>query len=269
MVSSSRTLVVIAVIVLGSITLLFQFSGTFPSVPCTTVGGRDNVPKVAANPKPQTPSYDQLASRLPCPLKQQPWSWYSQCYQDSILWEEIFSKYPRKCYGTFLDVGSFDGKSLSNSKFFEETLGWHGICIEGGIKNFNQLIQNRPECINLYCAAYDKSGEVLHFIDEGTAGHIGGDTEVISCSLTDVLLRHNMLHIDYMSIDIEDAEIFAFQGIDFSIIDIDVITVELAGRNPDGDEAVRNVLRANNYTFLHRITWPNDDSLLDELWAKL
>ena len=149
-------------------------------------------------------------------------------------------------------------------------------------KNFNQLIQNRPECINLYCAAYDKSGEVLHFIDEGTAGQyefvlcllaylrsIGGDTEVISCSLTDVLLRHNMLHIDYMSIDIEDAEIFAFQGIDFSIIDIDVITVELAGRNPDGDEAVRNVLRANNYTFLHRITWPNDDSLLDELWAKL
>lgn len=99
---------------------------------------------------------------------------------------------------------------------------------------------------------------------------IGGTQEVISCSLTDVLVRNNVLHIDYMSIDIEDAEIFAFRGIDFSIIDIDVITVELAGRNPDGDEAVRNILRANNYTFLHKITWPNQEKvLLDELWQKL
>lgn len=30
---------------------------------------------------------------------------------------------------------------------------------------------------------------------------IGGTQEVISCSLTDVLVRNNVLHIDYMSID--------------------------------------------------------------------
>lgn len=100
----------------------------------------------------------------------------------SLLWEEIFSKYPRKCYGTFLDVGAFDGKTLSNSKFYEETLGWHGvssfqlrnslpqICIEAGTNNFNQLIHNRPQCINLFCAAYSTSGEVLHFTDDSTGG---------------------------------------------------------------------------------------------------
>ena len=119
MVSSSRTLVVIAVIVLGSITLLFQFSGNkilcyshktrhFPLCP---VYYRWRVaityPKLQLILNLKLLHTDQLASRLPCPLKQQPWSWYSQCYQDSILWEEIFSKYPRKCYGTFLDVGLF------------------------------------------------------------------------------------------------------------------------------------------------------------------
>ena len=42
----------------------------------------------------------------------------SQCKEDRIIFEKFFSK-PLKCGGTVLEIGGFDGKTYSNSWFYE------------------------------------------------------------------------------------------------------------------------------------------------------
>lgn len=42
----------------------------------------------------------------------------SQYKEDEIIFDKFYSK-PLKCGGTVLEIGGFDGKTLSNSWFFE------------------------------------------------------------------------------------------------------------------------------------------------------
>ena len=42
----------------------------------------------------------------------------SQYFEDEIVFEKFFANPPR-CGGTILEIGGFDGKTLSNSWFFE------------------------------------------------------------------------------------------------------------------------------------------------------
>lgn len=63
----------------------------------------------------------------PCPLKPT-FKFYSEHGQDRIMFAEFFEHFNHpRCYGTFLDVGAFDGREMSNSLFFEESLGWSGV----------------------------------------------------------------------------------------------------------------------------------------------
>lgn len=79
-----------------------------------------------------------------------------------------------------------------------------------------------------------------------------------------------MTSVDFMSLDVEDWELYALQGIDFSIVDIPIITVELAGRVPDREAKTRKILIENGYTFLRYIRSPRNESRpVDELWARV
>jgi len=54
-------------------------------------------------------------------------NFYSQYNQDKFIYENFFHN---KKEGVFIDIGAYDGLMLSNSKFFEDTMNWTGICIE-------------------------------------------------------------------------------------------------------------------------------------------
>ena len=54
-------------------------------------------------------------------------TYYSQYKQDVILDKHVFKGFRN---GFFVDVGAHDGKSLNNTLYFEESLGWSGINIE-------------------------------------------------------------------------------------------------------------------------------------------
>lgn len=186
----------------------------------------------------------------PHPLSGSESQFYSQCKQDAYLYEHIFKDKPN---GVFVDIGANDGITLSNTYFFEKQMGWTGICIEPIPEIFARLKSNR-NCICIQGCIADKAGtqsflrvrspaygtEMLSgIIDKYDQRHIqriqkevkrtGGSTEILSVpcyTLTQLLIEHNIHHVDYLSLDTEGGELDILKSIDFSKIDIDVIDVE-------------------------------------------
>ena len=172
---------------------------------------------------------------------------YSQYQQDQYLYENIFKG---KRNGVFVDIGAHDGVTLSNTYFFEKNMGWTGICVEPIPEVFARLKASR-KCICVEGCVFDKRPTVSFLKISGWAEmlsgivenydprHVkrlhwemdlnGGKSEVIQVTCYDfnqLLLNHNMRHIDYLSIDTEGGEMGILQSIDFSKIDIDVLEVE-------------------------------------------
>jgi hypothetical protein len=137
---------------------------------------------------------------------------YSQ-HGESLILSEIFKKIePKNKY--FVEFGARDGASLSNTKYFSETLGWTGLLMDidptnpavfkeaVSAGNINELLKKYdcPETVDLisididgndyhvlkslnhnctvviieYNSHYSKDVET--YMEENGAGHIGGET---------------------------------------------------------------------------------------------
>ena len=152
-----------------------------------------------------------------------------------------------------MEVGAYDGVSLSNTYFFEN-LGWSGICLEPNPSAFEKLRRNRASTVvNAGVAAIpgtmaflslpsdlDLGSGFVDFFDANSlyanrsfveqACKRGGrvvDVEVVN--LNRLLGEHNVSHVDYLSIDAEGADWNILQSIDFIHFDIEVVSVENVG----------------------------------------
>lgn len=146
-----------------------------------------------------------------------PSQYYSEVGQDRWLIETV---YPRKHGGFFLDVGSGHGTIGSNTKALEE-IGWTGICIDP----FPKHMEGRT-CQMLKEVVFDKAGEKVQFRQAADLGGIDQTlgawkekaaeaplVEFTTVTLADVLERtHAPKTIDFMSLDIEGAELAALKG---------------------------------------------------------
>jgi len=208
----------------------------------------------------------------------------SQFGQDQFVNETFFHG---KRNGVFVDIGAHDGIMNSNTCFFEECLGWTGICIEPIPHLFEELKKNRDcFCFNGCIANFNGPAKFLQFSDNRSnllevfsglvdtydsreyhdlAKHLTrlnrGTTSVVDVQcyiLEDVLKRYNIERIDYLSIDTEGAELTILKSIDFSAIDIDVISVENLYTDETG---IQELLEKNGYTYICRVG-------LDEIYKK-
>jgi FkbM family methyltransferase len=142
--------------------------------------------------------------------------------------------------GVFVDVGAFNGVDLSNSLFFEEDLGWTGICIEPDPETYLSLCANRPCAHNLCLAASDAPG-TREFIRANELGGFRGTTDearinrenmfvgrtnVVTEPLRTILADAAVDEVHYVSIDVEGAEIEVLRGIDFEAAAIHSMTIE-------------------------------------------
>lgn len=173
--------------------------------------------------------------------------YYSQYGQDEFIHRNFLSDTDSKI---FLDIGAYDGIEGSNTMFFEESLGWDGICFEPNPNIFNKLVQNR-KCQSILGAAWDTNeqkvfrmvtgySEMLSgIVDELNSQHISRiddeckqtngsykDIPVQCYDLNELLIKNNIKDITYLSIDTEGSEFRVIKNLDLNVINIKILSVE-------------------------------------------
>lgn len=174
--------------------------------------------------------------------------YFSQEGQDKFLDTQVFKGFRN---GVFVDVGAHDGKSFSNTMFFESQRGWSGVLIEPNPIIFERLKQNRPHSRHEQCAISESEGSVDFLQITGHAEMLSGISsaydsrhkeriqnevdgkggsattiQVQSKRFSTVARAHGLSRIHYLSIDVEGAEASVLRSIDFNQVFIDVIGFE-------------------------------------------
>jgi len=209
---------------------------------------------------------DTKLFRNPLPTK------YSQENQDMIVYESFFKN---KFSSIFCDVGGNHPLIFSNTRYFEE-IGWNGYVFEPLPKMKPLWDEHRKAKLFPY-ALSDKEGEVVFSVvsDNETFGDMfsyvkdtkesgykyeSEDIVVKTKVLKDILIKNNITHINYMSIDVEGHELNVLHGIDFKTVQIDVLTIENNSRccHIYGDDKIREIMLKNNYILWGRIVGLDD-----------
>ncbi|WP_293870276.1 FkbM family methyltransferase [Flavobacterium sp.] len=209
--------------------------------------------------------------------------YYSQCKQDEFLNEVVFNN---KKNGFFIDIGAHDGKTFSNSLFFELNNHWKGICVEPNPKVFAKLNSFRKSInLNVCIGAYNKSikftqidgyAEMLSGISESyDERHIqridrdietkGGnrieiDVEMITINSIKMLTNQQ---VDFISIDTEGNEFDIVSSMNFDNLDVQVIVIE----NNFKDGRINEFLSKFNFIKLHELDF--DDVYIHKIYLSM
>ena len=168
--------------------------------------------------------------------------YYSQAGQDKRIKEAFF----KNCKGGFfVEIGAFNGVTGSNCLHFEKFMEWDGVAVEPAKTQFAFLQKNRQcQTIN---KAVGYTEKVVNFIEvtQGLSMLSGVDSEsydptkslvendsgsrtvsypIETVSVMDIV--NGRPEIDFMSIDVEGAELQVLDSIDFNSLSIRVIAIE-------------------------------------------
>jgi FkbM family methyltransferase len=184
---------------------------------------------------------------------------YSQQGEDRFLYENFLNYRD----GIFIELGAMNGITFSNSLFFEQELNWKGILIEPTYQ-YNQLIQNRPNCFNFNYAVSEIDGEVEFIGNEALGGirntmhdnHFYGwklneqtSYLVKSKPIKKIIdeINEKINKVDFFSIDVEGGELEVLNTYDWEIPTY-VILIEMS-HDIDRNEKCRELLKSKNFTF--------------------
>ena len=188
----------------------------------------------------------------------------SQSGQDKIIKNSFFRS---KKNGYFVEIGAFDGVLGSNCVHFEKSMKWEGIAIEPSKIQFQKLSKNRNcKVLNKAISSTEKDVEFIEVIEGLTQmSGINNDdysaktiikndenTKFNKIKLKTSTFNKNILNkeIDYLSMDIEGAELDVLQSINFQEYIIKVISVE----NNSPEKINFNLfLKENNFSFFDRV----------------
>lgn len=170
--------------------------------------------------------------------------------------------------GILVDIGAADGINNSNSRYLIE-IGWSGLLVEPNKKNFEKLIdlysnnknivlenkgcsENSIESAEFYIDQNDQYQQLSTFSPNQVikckkmynCGFINDKIDLIKTS--DLLVKHSLNKINFMSIDTESYDTNVIKGIDFSLFDIDLICVE------DNNTEINQILLNNGYKLIYK-----------------
>lgn len=205
---------------------------------------------------------------------------YSQYKQDEWLYNTYFKN---KTNGFFIEIGADDGVDKSNTKFFEDTLNWSGLCIEPSPDRFKLLKSNR-KCICENAAVSDNIGEV-NFLDisgwgKGLSGivnkynpnHVKRISDelknplnkghkyitVKTNTISNILDTNCITEIDFCTIDTEGGEFDIVKSFDLDKYNVKIFVIE----NNYNENNVKNYLLSKGYKYVKRLS-------IDDVYVKL
>ncbi len=211
----------------------------------------------------------------------------SQHHQD----EFIINYFKQKKNGVFVDIGAHDGITLSNTYVLEKEYGWTGICVEPMDHEYKKLAECRTSK-NYHCAIYDTNGiekftmleydgypdmlsgiakdmsivHMGHVLSEGN--RMGAKRKIIEVPtriLNEILEENKIYDIDFLSVDVEGAELKILKSIDFNKFYFKVIVYE----NGEADQPIRDFMKGKGYIFYKRLgiddAWVNPKEYISKL----
>ena len=199
---------------------------------------------------------------------------YSQCGEDKQIYEKYFLN---KQGGVFLELGAMDGIIYSNTKFFEDALGWSGVLIEPHPLLNRHITSNRPKSKVYPCAISSSPGYVTMSINPNAPAvsavtdtlvdsfkniwHSKSYTHEVPCTtLGHILQDAKITHIDFFSLDVEGHEYEVLQSMDWSI-PVHVLLLETLSDYKVLNEKCREFLRTKGFVFdglcAHNELWIN------------
>lgn len=171
--------------------------------------------------------------------------------------------------GICVEIGAYDGQSLSNTYYFEQK-GWRCLCIEPIPLSFEKCSNIRNECVN--CCISDIDGDNKEF----NVFHIGDNLCAISSlkpdkrlidSHQDIITNQTIYYlkvrscnslfseinfpkkIHFISIDTENTEFDVLKGLDLCTYDIKLLLIE----NNYNEPFFENYLKTYGYTKIMRL----------------
>ncbi len=201
-----------------------------------------------------------------------------QQYHGQFLQDFIADTYfEGKQGGTYVDIGAFDGASLSNTLHFEKNRNWTGICVEPNISLFQKLLINRPKSHKFNCLVGSSYQPTANFVKiEGhetmlsgnpafyhpthleritkSIGQLPPPTPIIQLTFNQIAKRTfpHTTHFDLLSIDTEGSELDILLGIDWKKYSFGLIMVE----NPYAtthNNPIKSLLIDKGYLFVGEI----------------
>ena len=177
--------------------------------------------------------------------------------------------------GVFIECGAADGEGLSNSLFFELHRNWTGVLIEANPRYHRTLLsKNRNAYVVRACLSTTSKPRTVQYklanflsgisdkSDDPRSHNIQTTTDVQCFPLNSITAALGIQHVDYLSLDVEGAELDILSTVDWTQLSVDVITVEY-NLKTDILKQLRSLLTANG-TFAEVALLPAG-SLLDSL----
>ena len=188
--------------------------------------------------------------------------WTSQANQDQIIFQLLGKG------GFFVDLAANHAMFLSNTFSLETHYGWNGLCIEANPKYWLGLAGRR--CHVVGAVVGNQTMEEIQFkygtkgnSDSGLMGGIvnpafdNNDTDILNdqveprftVTLETIFRRYKVPpQIDYLSLDVEGAEMYIMSSFPFDRYRMKLMTVE----RPKAD--LMTLLQRNGYILLSRLT---------------
>ncbi|OYT92605.1 MAG: FkbM family methyltransferase [Burkholderiales bacterium PBB3] len=158
--------------------------------------------------------------------------------------------------GYFVELGANDGVTQSNSLYFEKYRNWRGLLVEPAPQNFLKCRKNRSSRSSIYCAAcvaFDYEQEFVRIAysnlmstpvglesdiqDPRAHASLGGqflrngetmfEFGAVARPLNELLLEADAPKlIDFLSLDVEGAELAVLHGVDHQVFRFKYVLVE-------------------------------------------
>jgi FkbM family methyltransferase len=191
---------------------------------------------------------------------------YGQCQEDKFLYERFFQRYKLEGQKYYLEMGALNGVLYSNTKFFEDSLKWTGILVEGNPFVFHHLIVNRPKnkLINVVCSDEKESLKFNVCLKQPAVSSLqitqpkgfdesyykkSGTIEInsIPVSLDTIITNSGLPRIDLLVLDVEGHELNVLQSFSFQI---PVVLWLIEFLDEDANEKIKTLMQENNCTYM-------------------